>query len=552
MKASDRTASGSNGFMTLKVELPPTGIVRTISVPECMTLEDLHEAIQAVMGWGHEHLWHFVTGGRDGVIYEMPHEDEFAAFGRRLRMDATKTALRKVFPKRGAKLTYEYDFGDSWDHVITRLADPKEPEIACLKSEGPDGLEDFGGQWRLAEALKALKENPDSGKDDECEIARWVGLDTPAEVERYLAGESAEVKTRKLKKALSHVKVVIPPKAEKAPKMSDEEQAHMLGVLFATTVSRGMWEIIEDALKNGGKCEFIDDEKSIGSWLLDFFDGLKVKDGVVTPFCTNPSKLTVHKKWVDWYAAHHEEWSVLRGQMDILESYANSTVHLYGAVTWTELYDIMRRYDPGILLEQNEVERYLSARALCPQMAYRVDGDRIVDAVAFAPEREDSDRAVDETLKAQKEWPRWYPATRDELFSFETMEVRDRTPEVERVELVLRTACKLTDDQVEQVIDAAYGLLVGAVPPEDIYRSMVMANLVGKLPTKPRQNLIDALSAWSETLHAQCLNGNTVRDLRAREAEKAAAQAAAPKISRNAPCPCGSGKKYKLCCGRRK
>ena len=23
-----------------------------------------------------------------------------------------------------------------------------------------------------------------------------------------------------------------------------------------------------------------------------------------------------------------------------------------------------------------------------------------------------------------------------------------------------------------------------------------------------------------------------------------------PKISRNAPCPCGSGKKYKLCCGR--
>ena len=550
MKAKGKTARGSNGFMTLKVELPPTGIVRTISVPECMTLEDLHEAIQAVMGWGHEHLWHFVTGGRDGVIYEVPHEDDFAAFGRRLKMDATKTMLRKVFPKRGAKLTYEYDFGDSWGHVITRLADSKEPEIACLKSEGPDGLEDFGGQWHYAESLKALRGNPDSGKDDECEIAGWVGLDTPAEVERYLAGESAEVKTRKLKKALSHVKVVIPPKAEKAPKMSDEEQAHMLGVLFATTVSRGMWEIIEDALKNGGKCEFIDDEKSIGSWLLDFFDGLKVKDGVATPFCTNPSKLTVHKKWVDWYAAHHEEWSVLRGQMDILESYANSTVHLYGAVTWTELYDIMRRYDPGILLEQNEVERYLSARALCPQMAYRVDGDRIVDAVAFAPEREDSDRAVDETLKAQKEWPRWYPATRDELFSFETMEVRDRTPEVERVELVLRTACKLTDDQVEQVIDAAYGLLVGAVPPESIYKSMVMANLVEKLSTKPRQNLIDALSAWSETLHAQCLNGNTVLDLRAREAAKASAQSSEPKIPRNAPCPCGSGKKYKLCCGR--
>ena len=551
MKAGGKTTRGSNGFMVLKVELPPTGIVRTISVPECMTLEDLHEAIQAVMGWEDEHLWNFTSGRRDGVIYEIPHEDDFAAFGRRLRMDATKTTLRKVFPKRGAKLTYEYDFGDSWDHVITRLADPKVPEIACLKSEGPDGLEDFGGQWRYAESLKALRENPESGKDDESEIAGWVGLDTPEDVERYLAGESAEVKTEKLKKALAHVKVVVPPKQEKTPKMSDGEKAHLLGVLFATTVSQEMWEIIENALNNGGTCEFIDDDKSIGAYFLDFFDGLKVKDGVATPFCTNPSKLTVHKAWVNWYAAHHEEWRVLRGQMDILESYANSAVHLYGAVTWAELYDIMRRYDPGLLLKQDEVERYLSARALCPHMAYRVDGDRIVDAKAFALELEESDRAIDEMLKAQKEWPRWYPATRDELFSFEAYGVHDRTPEVERVEQVLRTTCKLMDDQVEQVIDAAYALLVGSVPPEAIYKSMVMANLVGRLSVKPRQNLIDALSAWSETLHAQCLNGNTVLDLRARETAKAAAQSSEPKIPRNAPCPCGSGKKYKLCCGAR-
>ena len=95
-------------------------------------------------------------------------------------------------------------------------------------------------------------------------------------------------------------------------------------------------------------------------------------------------------------------------------------------------------------------------------------------------------------------------------------------------------------------------MLAGAVPSEAIYKSMVMANLVEKLSSKPRQNLIDALSAWSETLHAQCLNGNTVLDLRAREAAKASAQSSEPKIPRNAACPCGSGKKYKLCCGRGK
>ena len=32
--------------------------------------------------------------------------------------------------------------------------------------------------------------------------------------------------------------------------------------------------------------------------------------------------------------------------------------------------------------------------------------------------------------------------------------------------------------------------------------------------------------------------------------QKKPAKRAAKKIGRNAPCPCGSGKKYKKCCGR--
>jgi uncharacterized protein YecA (UPF0149 family) len=34
-------------------------------------------------------------------------------------------------------------------------------------------------------------------------------------------------------------------------------------------------------------------------------------------------------------------------------------------------------------------------------------------------------------------------------------------------------------------------------------------------------------------------------------AELAAAKPAIPKVGRNDPCPCGSGKKYKKCCGAR-
>ena len=115
-----------NGYMTLKVELAATKIVRTIVVPEHMTLEDLHDAIQAVMGWEDAHLWHFTDRRRDGVIYELPHEDDGSpSFSKRLTIDASKMTLRKVLSNRGAKLYYEYDFGDACHHAPDRSQDAR-------------------------------------------------------------------------------------------------------------------------------------------------------------------------------------------------------------------------------------------------------------------------------------------------------------------------------------------------------------------------------------------------------------------------------------------
>jgi hypothetical protein len=123
--------------MTLKVHLQFTEIVRTITVPVYMALKDLHDAIQVVMGWDGSHLWHFTDKKRDGVIYELPHEDgnEFG-FSRQLKIDASKFTLEKAFPFRGSKLYYEYDFGDGWMHQITRMTDPKNLVSHALKPPG--------------------------------------------------------------------------------------------------------------------------------------------------------------------------------------------------------------------------------------------------------------------------------------------------------------------------------------------------------------------------------------------------------------------------------
>jgi len=534
----------SNGFMTLKIELPPTGIMRKIAVPAAMTLADLNDAIQAVMGWEDDHLWHFQEGRR-GPIYEMPHEDDYAPFGKVLKFDATKVTLAKAFPCCGSKMTYEYDFGDSWDHLVTRMADPKEPGIACLESEGPDGLEDFGGQWRLAEFINAMRERPED--EEWADTREWCGFDETEELQAYLAGESAAEKAEKLRRALADVKIELPViEGEKPVKMSDEEQARTLGVMFATVVSAGVWDVLGDALRHGGKCEFVDEGKTIATYLLTMFDGLKITDGVETPFHTNPSKLKVHKKWVDWYAQYGESWEKMREPFDILESYASAAVHLYGAVSRVELYELVRRYDPGIELGMDEILRYLEARALWTGADYRLDGDLLIDNEAFSLDQDDVEDAVEELRKSHHDFDRWYPADRQELFKWAFDVEYERTPEVMACELVLRSLSKLEDAQMQQAMDAIRDLIAAGVPPDGIYQSLVTAGMMDRISTKPRQKLLDALDAWLMTIHVQCLNGNTARDLR----ETVLRKALEPKISRNAPCPCGSGKKYKLCCGK--
>ncbi|RGD65604.1 SEC-C domain-containing protein [Lachnospiraceae bacterium OF09-6] len=65
------------------------------------------------------------------------------------------------------------------------------------------------------------------------------------------------------------------------------------------------------------------------------------------------------------------------------------------------------------------------------------------------------------------------------------------------------------------------------------------------------KNMVDAKADWLYGLPAwqQIFSEEKLKELY-REAKKANTIVKGPKIGRNDPCPCGSGKKYKKCCGR--
>ena len=65
------------------------------------------------------------------------------------------------------------------------------------------------------------------------------------------------------------------------------------------------------------------------------------------------------------------------------------------------------------------------------------------------------------------------------------------------------------------------------------------------------RNMVDAKAEWLYELPQwDSIFSVEKRKEMYREQKKAGTVVKGPKVGRNDPCPCGSGKKYKQCCGR--
>ncbi len=142
--------------ITLRHSKPP--IWRRVLVPGSMTLEDLHEIIQIVMGWEDDHLHEFEIGGKSYSSARFQLDDVY---------DESRVTLQEVAPPPGKQFTYIYDFGDWWEHVI-KVEDVFPPQPGqrypqCIGGRRAAPPEDVGGMWGYYHFLEALNnpEHPD-------------------------------------------------------------------------------------------------------------------------------------------------------------------------------------------------------------------------------------------------------------------------------------------------------------------------------------------------------------------------------------------------------
>ena len=138
---------------TIKVSLrymkPP--IWRRLQVPSTTSLAELHDIIQAAMGWYDCHLHQFEV---NGVHY---------ADTNHMLADTTDEA-RRTLAEMGAgdRLAYWYDFGDDWWHdIIVESLDRADPALTyprCVNGRRAAPPEDSGGPWGFVELMRALSD----------------------------------------------------------------------------------------------------------------------------------------------------------------------------------------------------------------------------------------------------------------------------------------------------------------------------------------------------------------------------------------------------------
>ena len=164
--------------------------------------------------------------------------------------------------------------------------------------------------------------------------------------------------------------------------------------------------------ENGGKADFEDETCETRQFLSTYFTGLKIRKSKGY----GAYELTVPKEWVEMYKTHGEDWHASHAVLDTLEAYASSAAFMFGVITLDELKEIMRHYDKGYCLPDADLPRILSARALCPNMPFRIIGDHLVANCYFPEDEKDSDAVRDFQLAVRKQFPRWLPPTREDFF----------------------------------------------------------------------------------------------------------------------------------------
>lgn len=239
------------------------------------------------------------------------------------------------------------------------------------------------------------------------------------------------------------------------------------------------------------------------------------------------------------------EWDEQNVRSDLLCAYSQAAVNLYGVISQEELVDIINRQIEG---KTNFKELFLS-QTRQPGFTdhYCLWENYLVNAGFMENDFKD----VPTLLATIAGKPRYVPK-QENFLRYSDDEYYERTFQTNRLSVALKTIWSMSSGQAEKMVSGiVYYIQAGA----NVSFALQVLLSHGLIHTnKTLQILTNMISEIHDTTRQWTNKGYTPRELAQIQAGvKGNSSQQAPekiKIGRNVSCPCGSGKKYKKCCGR--
>jgi len=233
---------------------------------------------------------------------------------------------------------------------------------------------------------------------------------------------------------------------------------------------------------------------------------------------------------------------------------AQGLLFYYGVLSWPELKQLTSLY----LNNPQEIETERFEPVIADSGTYQASITPTEDGVAHIDVM-DAER-IRQEQEQRTELP-FYPFTKQQVLGASDPEHIDRNASFRAFVKYLTRNYSLTNEEAEEQVDQlVYSIQLGDSP------SQIMEQASSVFELSDEANARDFVRLLTELMnHTRLwfLKGYTPNEagaiMRQRQASLAKADGTAkdeavqlsakPKVGRNDPCPCGSGKKYKKCCG---
>ena len=237
-----------------------------------------------------------------------------------------------------------------------------------------------------------------------------------------------------------------------------------------------------------------------------------------------------------------------RERYQLVSRYIEAATNLYGVCPVDQLIDIVNSQNEESLSDAEllQISYNLSSRQ---QSWYRYRDDLLSDY--FGPGNDDE--RVD-LMKAVENKP-YYVPDKEKFLAFADMDYFEKTPQLMQLQTyIAKHLCK-DATMIEYLVDDIQLVCSMEAPIDEIMYEFELRNI--QMNKRQLQEMIPLIINVKNHTRLWANRGYTPIELREKSGSSSSSipviimdqQAISVKVARNDPCPCGSGKKYKKCCG---